>query len=149
MLKKICYLMTFLFIAISNFLTAETKYEIQDIGTLQTHSSQAIAINNQGQILGWYNIDGSKEGKHYFVKDRDGIFNELPNKDNGADWEIDWRYLTDDGTAYGVFDGNPNFAVLYKSDQHNGIVKLGNLPGKKISAINNAGQVLIESICSV
>jgi hypothetical protein len=36
--------------------------------------------------------------------------------------------------------------VLYVWDQKNGVIKLGNLPGKEISAINDAGQVLIKSI---
>jgi len=133
------------FITVSSFLSA-LDYEIRDIGTLQTHSSNAIAINNEGQILGWYNIDGSREGKHFFVRDRDGSLLEVPNKENGVGCEVEWRYLTNDGTAYGVFDGNTNFAVLYKWDANNGVVKLGNLPGKEISAINDAGQVLIKSI---
>lgn len=138
--------MVVLFTASSSFLAAEIEYDIQDIGTLQTRSSQAIALNNEGAILGWYNIDGSKEGKHFFVRDRAGSFHEIPNKENGVGWEIDWRYLTDDGKAYGTFDGNDNFSVLYRWDQHNGAVKLGNLPAKEISAINNNGQVLIQSV---
>ncbi len=39
-------------------------YEIQDIGTFQTHSSVVIGSNNNGQILGWYNIDANT-GKHF------------------------------------------------------------------------------------
>jgi uncharacterized membrane protein len=127
-------------------LLADIEYEINDIGTLQTHSSQAIALNNDGQILGWYNIDGSSTGKHFFVRDRDGSFHDLPAKENGVGFDIDWRFLIDDGKAYGTFDGNANFAVLYMWDQHNGVVNLGALPGKEISAINNAGQVLIQSV---
>jgi hypothetical protein len=57
-------------VAFFNFLVAEMAYEIQDIGTLQTRASQAIAINNQGQILGWYNIDGTANRQHFFVRDR-------------------------------------------------------------------------------
>jgi hypothetical protein len=37
-------------VAFINFLSADIVYEIQDIGTLQTRSSQALAINNRGQI---------------------------------------------------------------------------------------------------
>lgn len=131
------------FITVSSFLSA-VDYEIHDIGTMQTHSSKAIAINNQGQILGWYNIDGSKEGKHFFVRDQDGSFHEVPSKENGV--EIEWRYLTNDGNAYGIFDGNANFAVLYGWDQKDGLVNLGDLPGKEIAKINDAGQVLIKSV---
>lgn len=70
----------------------------------------------------------------------------LPSKENGVGVEINWRYLKDDGKARGTFDGNANYSVLYVWDQKNGVIKLGNLPAKEISAINNAGQVLIASI---
>ncbi len=145
MLNKLFLLAIFSITAISSSLSA-LNYEIHDIGTLQTHSSQAIALNNEGQILGWYNIDSTANGKHYFLRNQDGVFYEIPAKENGEGVEINWRYLTDDGKAYGTYDGNINFAVLYVWDQHNGLVKLGNLPGKEISAINKAGQVLIKSI---
>lgn len=155
MFKKICSLFVLFLVPISSFLAAEIEYEIRDIGTLQTHSSQAIAINNQGQILGLYNIDGSKEGKHFFVRDKDGNFHEI-QEDISLVYEnipsqfysirIDWRYLTDDGRAFGTFtlpNANP---VLFVWDQFKGIIKLGNLPGKEIMSINNAGQVLIKSV---
>lgn len=146
MLKKIYSVMILSFVVISSFLGAEIEYDIQDIGTLQTNSSQAIALNNKGQILGWYNIERSNTAKQFFVRDKDGTFHELPSKENGNGWEIDWRYLTNDSKAYGTFDGNASFAVLYMWEQKNGVVKLGNLPGKDISAINDAGQVLIKSV---
>lgn len=100
MFKKICSFI-FSFIAISSFLAAEIDYDIQDIGTLQTHSSHAIAINNKGQILGWYNIDGSAQEKHFFVRDKDGEFHEIPSKTLDAGLAIDWQYLTDAEKAYG------------------------------------------------
>lgn len=142
MFRKICTVTIFSLLTISACLTAEIEYYIHDIGTLQTKESQAIAINNRSQILGWYNVDGSKEGKHFFVRDKNGTFHELQNTCN----EINWRYLTDDGKAYGTFDGNANYAVLFMWDQCNGIANLGNLPGKEISAINNSGQVLLKSV---
>lgn len=155
MFKKIYYLTLSSFVLISSFLTAEIKYDIQDIGTLQTRSSQAIALNNQGQILGSYNIDGSKDGKHFFVRDKDGSFHEI-TEDYAMVYEnipqqllstrIDWRYLTDDGKAYGTFTLPNTNPVLFMWDRHQGTVKLGILPGKEIMAINNAGQVLIKSV---
>ncbi len=138
--------LSILIISMSSFLSADVKYEIHEIGTTQTHSSEAIAFNNKGQILGWYNVDGSKNGQHYFVKNKDGNFYELPKKENGTGSDINWKFLTDDGKAYGTFDGNTSYAVLYVWDQKNGVVKLGNLPGKEISGINTKGQVLIKSI---
>jgi hypothetical protein len=104
MFKKIYSLAVLSIAVISSHLSAEIEYNIQDIGTLQTHSSQAIALNNQGQILGWYNINGtSSEGNHYFVRDKDGNFSELPSKESGTNYLIDWKYLTDDGKAYGIY----------------------------------------------
>lgn len=134
------------FVAISNFLMAEIEYDIQDIGTLQTHSSQAIAINNQGQILGWYNIDGSQNGKHFFVRNKNGEFHEIPSKTLDAGLAIDWQFLVDNGKVYGTFAVNQATTALCVWDHVNGFVKMGVLPGKDVVAINNAGQVLIKSI---
>lgn len=146
MLKKIIDYSIIAFSICTAPLIADLQYDIQDIGTLQTHSSEAIALNNKGQILGWYNIDGTNAGKHFFIRDRDGQFFEVPLKEIATGWEINWRYLTNDGKAYGTFDGNGTYPVLYQWDQKKGAIKLGNLPGKEISAINDAGQVLINSV---
>ena len=146
MLKK---LFTNLFISlmtVSSFLSAEIEYDIQDIGTLQTRSSQAIALNNNGQILGLYNIEKTDAGKKFFVRNKDGVFYELPGKEPASGLAMDWQYLTDEGKAYGTLEVNASTRALCVWDQKNGMVKLGNLPGKEISAINNTGQVLIKSV---
>lgn len=145
MLKKICSIIGLSLVAMSGLFSAPLEYDIQDIGTLQTKASEAIAINSRGQILGWYNIDGTNTGKHFFVRDRDGSFHELPKNEKATGWEINWRFLTDD-KAYGTFDGNANYSVLYVWDHFNGVVKLGNLPNKEIVTINNLGQVLLKSV---
>lgn len=143
------------FLILFSALEAEVEYEIQDIGTLQTRSSQAIALNNQGQILGWYNVDGTVNGKHLFVRNRDGSFHEIfedpsivyeniPQQHQSI--KIDWRYLTDEGKAFGTLTLPNATPILFMWDKHNGMVKLGVLPGKEISAINNAGQVLIKCV---
>lgn len=148
MLSKLFRLSIVSLMTLSSTFLSAVEYEIKDIGTMQARSSQAIDLNNQGQILGWYNIDNSHPsptsfaGKHYFVRDRDGSFNELPIHNGGG--PIDWRYLVDSGKAYGVYDYGSGLQ-LYMWDQINGVVKLGDLPGKEITAINNAGQVLIKS----
>lgn len=155
MLKKLFLLTIFSFVTISSVLTGEIKFEIQDIGTLQTQSSHAIMINHAGQILGWYNIDGSKEGKHHFVRDRDGNFHEIIEDQNiiyqnvpqdKMSSSIDWRYLTDAGVAYGVFELHPTSVNLFSWDKVNGIRKVGNIPSNQILTINNSGQVLIKSM---
>lgn len=143
MLQKLC-ISTFLLLSFSVTLVAEVKYEVRDIDTLQTHSSQAVAINNQGQILGWYNIDGKTIGgqyvKQFFVRDRDGTFHLIANHD---DKDVEWKFLKNDGKAYGTyrFPNCPGSLVTW--DAHNGITDFGPLPGN-IAAINNVGQVLIR-----
>lgn len=134
-------------VAISAISFASTlfsvNYEVRDIDTLQTHSSQAIAINNEGQILGWYNLDGTSNEKRYFVRNSDGNIQEIGTV-NGLD--IDWKFLTNNGKAYGKFNGTGPFGALFMWDRYDGIVNLGNLPGPDISAINDSGQVLIQFV---
>lgn len=150
-----CSLMVLSFVAVTSFLAAEVEYDIQDIDTLHTRASEAVAINNQGQILGWYSIDGTKEGKKYFVRERDGSFYEILEDPSVVyknisgprpTTRIDWRYLTDDRKAYGTLTLTNANPILFMWDRQNGLVNLGNLPGKEVTAINNAGQVLIKSV---
>lgn len=156
MLKKIFSGIILSLTAMSGLFSAQLEYDIQDIGTLQTKASEAIAINSKGQILGWYNIDGSNDGKRYFVRDRDGCFHEIA-ENSSIVYEnvpqqyytirIEWRYLTDAGNAYGTLTlPNGSNPILFMWEKHNGLVKLGVLPGKEVMAINNSGQVLIKSI---
>ena len=154
MLKKLILSVCLPLVAMTGFLSA-VEYEIRDIGTLQTRESKAIAINNQGQILGEYNIDGSEQGKHFFVRDRDGTFHEIDESiiykeipqelKKTARIGIKWRFLADDGKAYGTFDNRFSFDLIMW-DQKNGAVNLGKLPGSDVKAINNRGQVLISSV---
>lgn len=142
MLKKVCSLAVLSFVLVSSFVLAEIEYEIHDIGTLQTRSSQVIDFNNQGQILGSYNIDGTSNGDYFFLRETNGSFYTIPSK---LSVYINWRFLTENGKVYGTYD-NGSFATLFMWDKDNGAVKLGNLPGREISAINNVGQVLIKSV---
>ena len=155
MLKKILATTALLIVTLSSFAIAKVEYSIQDIGTLNTHSSQAIALNNEGGILGWYNIDGTKEGKHFFVREHDGSFHAIM-EDMNVIYEniplhlhsnkINWRFLTDDGKAYGTLTLPNSTPLLFMWDKLNGVRKLGYLPNNEISAINNQGQVLIQSV---
>lgn len=147
MFKKICYLIAISFAPILSLLIG-VEYEIHDIGTLQTKSSQVIALNNHGQILGWYNIDGSKEGKYYFVRERNGSFHII-SPVVGVD--VEWRFLTDEGKVYGtnrLYDNTSN-AILFLWDRDNGVVNLGYLPGRNIVAVNNNDQVLIATVSEI
>lgn len=146
MFKNLYFLIVFLFIAGSNFLSAEIEYKIEEIGTLQTQTSEAIAFNDEGQILGWYNLDGSNTGKHFFFRNQEGVFFELPEKESSSGLPINWQYLTEVGKVYGIFEVSATKRALCIWDEKHGIVKLGLIPGKEIAAINKVGQVLIKSI---
>jgi uncharacterized membrane protein len=121
------------------------EYDLQDIGTLQTFSSQPIAINNEGQILGWYRLDRSKKHsfKKFFVRDRDGTFNEIHDC---ILHKVTWRHLSNDGQVYGTCDGNNGSTTFIVWHKERGIIELGKLPCGRIAAINDKGQALIESI---
>lgn len=154
MITKINSWPLFLLLVISSFLSGEIEYEIHDIGTLQMQSSRAITLNNQGQILGWYSVDGSENGMHFFVRDRDGKFHEVPSKGDAAGPDIDWRYLTNDGKVYGIISSSHTFDSytygtiwysldeLYVWDEKNGVVRL-ETPRGSIVAINDLGDVLM------
>lgn len=131
------------------------EYDVQDIGTLQTKESRPIAINNKGQILGWYDIDVSKDGRHYFLRDQNGDFHEIVEDKSITHsnvpqqyqfMRVDWRYLTNDGQVYGTFTLPNENPILFVWNKYNGVVKLGKMPGKEISAINDLGQVLIQYV---
>lgn len=112
------------------------EYDIQDIGTLQTHMSQAIDMNNAGQILGWYQVDEKAE-KRFFVRERDGSFQEIPS-------QCEWKCLTSSGKVYGFAkDG-----IAYSWDKRDGVTGLGMLPQGVIVKVNDLGQILIQSITS-
>ena len=125
-------------------LIARTEYEINDIGTLQTHESTAIALNNQGQILGRYNLGESEGSDHFFLRDKDGCFSEIPSAEEGM--RIHWMYLTDGGEVYGLPEDNSIAPILFVWTLRKGVVNLGEIPGRNISAINNSGQVLISHV---
>lgn len=136
--RRLTYLLVSLFY-VSGSLSAATEYEIQDIGTLQTYSSRPIALNNQSEILGVYNLDGSKDGELVFLRDKEGLFSELPATVDGV--RVSWGHLTDKGVVYGVKLG-PG-VTLFMWDLKNGAVNLGPIPGE-IAAVNNNGQILIS-----
>lgn len=147
MLRKICSLAVLSLVAFSSFLAAEIEYEIHDIGTLQSSSSIAVDLNNSGQILGWYNIDGTNNGKYFFLRDDRGCFHTIPSI--YASSYVNWKFLTDDGKVYGTNDDNTNSSVLFMWDKYNGVVKLGNLPGPDVMGVNNKGEVLIKSVVEI
>lgn len=146
MIKKICFSTIIAFTSITSFLSAKISYEIQDIGTLQTHSSNAISINNQGQILGWYNINSSENEKHFFLRDKEGEFYELPSRTLEEGTSINWRFLTGNGKVYGTFSANQGMIALCEWDLNKGYIELGVMPGKDVVNVNNLEQVLIKSI---
>lgn len=147
MFTGICNLTVFVLMVVSTSAFAEAAYSVHDIGTLQTRESTAIAINNRNQILGWYNVDGSNEGKHFFVRYMN-VAHELQGKDTKTGLPIQWEYLTNLGMVYGYVDVSASVRDLYMWNESNGVVCLGSLPGKEIVSINDMGQVLIKAVAT-
>ncbi len=54
-LNIIVYISIFL---LSSSLCAVQKYKIMDLGTLQSDSSRAVALNELGQVAGYYTWKG-------------------------------------------------------------------------------------------
>lgn len=119
---------------------ADVRYDVIDIGT----HSWAFDINNDGQILG-------RDNGHYFLRDPDGTFHVIPSIFSGD--TIAWTILTDKGTVYGtneiIYDPEGHVIsapspALYMWEKDSGIIHLGSLPARNITAINDEGQVLIS-----
>lgn len=145
MFWRICACVFAVLGTIATPLSAEVKYSLLEIGTLQTRESAAIAINNRNQILGWFNVDGTSDGKHFFLRNENGIYNELPGKDFTSGLPIHWEYLTNCGKVYGYVDVSSTVRDLYVWSKENSVACLGHLPGKEIISINDMDQVLINS----
>jgi hypothetical protein len=86
------------------------------------------------------------QANQIFIRDRNANFYLIPN--SGIGMSVDWRFLTDNGKAYGILVGKTYSADLFMWDQQNGIVRLGKLPGHiaHIIGVNNIGQVLISCV---
>lgn len=117
------------------------NYQIRDIGTLQTCSSEPIAINSKCQILGWYKLDIHQVRPQYFLRDEDGVLYDIPSYDENT--PIDWKFLINNGKAFGTFK-NASQHILFSWDKKNGIIRLANLPNGIIRAVNNSEQVLFN-----
>ena len=89
MFKKLLSLLAALIFTTSSGVLNAVTYEIQDVDTLQTVASHAIAINTRGRILGWYNVDGTPQNKRYFVRDLNGNMVEIASESNlSIKWKV-------------------------------------------------------------
>lgn len=144
MIKKLLKLPILLAVTFfSGSLAAAVDYEVQDIGTFQTYCSKPIAINDAGEILGWFDLDGSGVYQYGFLRYGTGSFSGVPLSVNGMD--VEWKFLTNDGSAYGIHLSG-NTVTLFVWSQEGGAINLGKLPGNEVTAVNDSGQVLIKSV---
>lgn len=119
-------------------LSAFEIFDYSDVGTLETKESGPIAINTQGMILGWYNVDGSSNGKQYFVRDENGSYYLLPAKDDSNN-VLNWKFLTEDNKAYAIYSN-----MVYVWDKNSGFTKLVNLSTSDIVTIKKDGKILLR-----
>ena len=112
---------------------------VEDLGTLGTGSfSEAWAVNNAGQVVGWSYMNGGNLGQHGFLYTQaDGLVDLTPDSDSGYAMDInDAGQVTGYKTAFGGYH-----AFRWQGGT---FVDLGVLPGFAHSvgwAINASGQV--------
>lgn len=169
MFKKVSkFAFTVIGLMVCSCLIAEPKYEIQDLGTLDAFSSHAMALNNAGEILGWYENEGCL-AKQFFFREADGTLHDLPS--NMSEKWVQWRFLKEDGTVYGLADHSYPQTSQWLADENNPQGLTGrNLPcailfsyskkdgpreratvdlccdNTQVLKINSSGQILIKPI---
>lgn len=126
-----------LFLFYAAVATAQVQYEIVELPTINTYTSAATAINSAGQILGWYNLDGTSHGKTWFLMDSDETTYELPPIH--CDPKFTWKFLTDNGDVYGVGAAG----ILYRWSQEDGL-QCACIPAADIAQVSHSGQVLLN-----
>jgi len=121
---------------------AQRSYRVTDLGTLGGNVSQAQAVNDLGQVVGWSTIDTGTGLKHAF-RWENGVMTDLGTY---RDWESGAFGINNSGQVV----GNSRHALLWNGD--GGIVDLGVLHGDAKYTmwslaydINEAGQVVGDS----
>jgi probable HAF family extracellular repeat protein len=110
-----------------------------DMGTLGGDASQARAINNSGQAVGWAEDGGP--GIHAFIWE-DGVMTELPGFDLGYP-DSEARGINDAGISVGHSwdDNSVRQAVLWENGVMSKVFELiPGAAGAKAFAINNLNQ---------
>lgn len=136
-IKMIIHAIAYLCILFYSLLSGES-YEVQDIGTLESKSSEAIDLNNKGEILGFYYTNDSTKDKIYFFREESGRMYAIPSE---PDINIDWKFLKDDGRIYGTAR-----KALYVWDKISKPKKVADLPNGDVVCISNGGEVLLQNL---
>ncbi len=133
-----------LFVLLLHFTTISAnniKYKMVDLGLFYTDSSEAIAINEQDQVLGFCY---SGNNRFLFLWDQNNGVNFI---DIPTDCFIDSAKLNNKGQITGTYRSNNNTQALFFWDQALGLWEIDNVEnlGKSelnIYEFNDKGQIL-------
>lgn len=137
----IFHLFMYVYLLVSTMFLSGEDYTVSDIGTLESKSSEAIDLNNRGEILGTFNVDGSYNNTTYFFREESGRFHTIPSVPNV---DIKWKFLTDSSKAYGMAN-----KALYSWESSSLPQKIADLPSSDVISINNRGDVLLKEVSEI
>ncbi len=143
MLKKFSFaFLSIMFFAINCFAepTLEiNSYELIDIGVLGSDKSEALFINEKGQVLGHMSYNGQEE---VFLWEKDGGIKILQLPKGRNEYYDQSFHLNDKGQIAGICREG---VFIWDKEVGAYIIGFGNLEDLHILGFNNQGQILINS----
>lgn len=130
-------------LAASDYAPSAIDYVQVDLPFLQAHSSQPIAINDDGQVLCSYRLAGPHDNKLFVVFGLNGGSHDITLRHD--DRMVQWAFLTPAGDVYGSAISRSGGTALYRWSLEEGSMQLAVLPeGARVHAANDEGQVLVN-----
>lgn len=137
-IKKL-FIFSFLFFLCSTYIHALSLYRIVDLNLQESDQSEAVAVNDRGQVTGSYWILGKRY--YYLWQENQGItLIDLPKSSNIT-------VLNNKGQICGNYKNNENEERGFLWDPHEGFIDIGTLGGKftKVYDMNDLGEIVGES----
>lgn len=121
--------------------TADARWVITDLGTLGGNASEAVAINDRGQVIGM--ADTTDDHWHPFLW-QNGKMRDLGTLGTEGTWVYD---INDRGQVIGDGHtrGGDEHAFLWEAGQMRDLGTLGGVEKSHASDINNRGQTVGEA----